>query len=63
MNITNAKYVNDYMGDELLQENYCINATIDGITMSVPLDPANRHYRAILKAVEEGTLVIQEATA
>ena len=41
----------------------CISATIDGITMSVPLDPNNRHYAAILKAVEEGTLVIQEVTA
>ena len=63
MDITSAKYVNDYMGDELVQENYCINAIIDGITMSVPLDPNNRHYAAILKAVEEGTLTIQEATA
>jgi hypothetical protein len=34
---------------------------IDGITMSVPLDPANRHYAEILRQVEAGTLVIQEA--
>jgi hypothetical protein len=38
-----------------------IRATIDGQELFVPLDPANRHYAAILKAVEEGTLVIQEA--
>lgn len=39
----------------------CINATIDGINMSVPLDPANRHYAEIMRQVEAGTLVIQEA--
>ena len=41
--------------------NVSIQATIDGIEMSVPLDPANRHYAEILKQVEAGTLVIQEA--
>jgi len=30
--------------------------------MSVPLDPANRHYAEILKQVAAGTLTIQEAT-
>jgi len=39
----------------------CITATIDGIQMSVPLDPNNRHYAEILRQVEAGTLVIQEA--
>jgi antitoxin (DNA-binding transcriptional repressor) of toxin-antitoxin stability system len=29
--------------------------------MSVPLDPANRHYAEILRQVEAGTLVIAEA--
>ena len=38
-----------------------IKATIDGITMSVPLDPANRHYAEIMRQVNEGTLVIQPA--
>jgi hypothetical protein len=38
-----------------------INATIDGITMSVPLDPANRHYAEIMRQVEAGELVIQPA--
>jgi hypothetical protein len=41
--------------------NIGIVATIDGIQMSVPLDPANRHYAEILRQVEAGTLVIQEA--
>jgi len=38
-----------------------IRATIDGIEMSVPLDPANRHYAEIMRQVEAGTLTIQEA--
>ena len=54
MNITNAKYVNDYMGDELVAENYAITATIDGVVCSVPVNSANRHYQAILEWVAEG---------
>jgi len=57
MNITSAQY---YV-DTITGENCSIQATIDGIPMSVPLDPANRHYAAILKAVEAGELVIEEA--
>ena len=37
--------------------NYAINATIDGITMSVPMDPANRHYAAILEWVADGNTI------
>ena len=55
MNITSAQYVN-YKGEES-----SITATIDGITMSVPLDPANRHYAEIMRQVDAGELVIQEA--
>jgi len=55
MNIESAQYV-QYMG-----ENSSITAVIDGVTMSVPLDPANRHYAEIMRQVEAGTLVIQEA--
>ena len=58
MQITSAQYLTDMAGT-----NTSIRATIDGQELFVPLDPANRHYAAILKAVEEGTLVIQEATA
>ena len=54
--ITSAQYSKGLDGS-----NASIRATIDGQEMCVPLDPANRHYAAILKAVEEGTLVIQEA--
>jgi hypothetical protein len=55
MQITSAQYVN-YMG-----EAASITVIIDGITMSVPLDPANRHYAEIMRQVEAGELVIQEA--
>ena len=57
MNITTAKYINSLLSGE----NTSIKATIDGVTMSVPLDPANRHYAEILRQVEAGTLVIQPA--
>ena len=56
MNITSAQY---FAEDGV---NRLIKATIDGIEMSVPLDPANRHYAEILKQVAAGTLTIQEAT-
>jgi len=42
-------------------QNTSIQATIDGQELSVPLDPANRHYSEIMRQVEVGTLVIQEA--
>ena len=56
--IENAKYY----ADAFTGNNKCINATIDGVTMSVPLDPANRHYAEILRQVEAGTLTIAEAS-
>ena len=56
MNIESAVYFLDLEGN-----NIGINATIDGITMSVPLDPANRHYAEILRQVEAGTLTIADA--
>lgn len=59
MNITFAKYVLDPLGGGTSS----IYATIDGVTMSVPLDPANRHYTAIMEQVDAGTLTIAEADA
>ena len=56
MDITTAQYQADMDGN-----NSSIQATIDGQEMSVPLDPANRHYAEILKQVEAGDLTIQEA--
>jgi len=57
MNITSARY----MVDVYTNANSGITATIDDITMSVPLDPANRHYAEILRQVEAGELTIQDA--
>jgi len=56
MNITSAQYRININGD-----NSGITAVIDGETMSVPLDPVNRHYAEIMRQVEAGTLTIQEA--
>ena len=58
MNITSAKY----QADPMTGTTSGIQATIDGMEMSIPLDPANRHYAEILTQVEAGTLTIQEAT-
>jgi hypothetical protein len=55
MTITNAQYV-EYSG---IQEG--IKCEIDGVGMSVPLDPANRHYAEILRQVEAGELTIADA--
>ena len=56
MNITSAQYSADIDGN-----NSTITAIIDGIEMSVPLDPANRHYAEIMRQVEAGELTIQDA--
>jgi hypothetical protein len=55
MNITSAQY--NAPDGEIVS----IQAVIDGVTMSVPLDPANRHYSEILRQVEAGELTIQPA--
>lgn len=36
-------------------------AVIDNTIYFIPLDPTNRHYAEIMRQVEAGTLVIQEA--
>lgn len=56
MQITYAQYV------AVEGNNSAIKATIDGVEMIVPLDPANRHYSAIMQAVADGQLTIQEAS-
>ena len=57
MKITLVKY----NWDKLSNKNGSIKATIDGQEMSVPLDPANRHYAEILRQVNAGTLTIADA--
>jgi len=59
MNITSAQYVSS----PLSGANSSISATIDGQEWSVPLQPGNRHYDEIMRQVEAGDLVIQEADA
>ena len=55
MNITSAQYKG------FGQDPVCINATIDGQEMSVPLAEGNRHYDEIMRQVEAGTLTIEPA--
>ena len=55
MNITSAQYEAENGVNEMI---HCV---IDGKIMSVPLDPANRHYAEIMRQVEAGELTIQDA--
>jgi len=57
MNISNAQYVKDHKSIK----NVSIKCTIDGTVLTVPMNPANRHYAEILKQVEKGTLTIKDA--
>jgi hypothetical protein len=59
MTITSAKYVKN----SLSGQPSSISATIDGQEWSVPLIPGNRHYDEIMRQVDAGDLVIQEADA
>ena len=52
MNITNAQYKSDDDGN-----NISISAVIEGKTVGVPLDTANRHYQAILEWVADGNTI------
>jgi len=54
--ITNAVYVKDT--NDTIQ---CVNAEIDGVLVSIPMDEGNRHYDEIMRQVNEGTLTIAEA--
>ena len=56
MNITLAQYNADEKGN-----NSSIQAIINGQQISVPMDPANRHYAEMLRQVEAGTLTIADA--
>jgi len=57
MNITVAQNHNSPTTGELTS----IKATIEGVEMFVPLDPANTHYAEILRQVAAGTLTIADA--
>jgi len=57
LNITSAQYLTDPLNGG----NSSIIIMVDGKTLYISPDPANRHYAEILRQVEAGTLVIQEA--
>ena len=57
MNITSAQYVNDPLDNVVCG----VRATIDGRSMFVPMNSANRHYAEIMRQVEAGELTIQDA--
>ena len=57
MNITVAQNHNSPTTGEITS----IKATIDGVEMYVPLDPANRHYAEIMRQVDAGELTIADA--
>jgi hypothetical protein len=62
MNITSAQYITGVNVDGSSNgENAAIIATIDDVTLTIPLDPANRHYAEIMRQVDAGTLTIQDA--
>ena len=54
---SNAKYLKS----PVTQNVSCICVDINGITSFVPLDPANTDYQNLMKLVDEGELIIQEA--
>ena len=58
MNIKSAQYLENEFKEGT---NISIKATIDDVEMTVPLDPANRHYAAILEWAEEDGNTIEEA--
>lgn len=59
MNITKVKYTpNHPITGEASQS---VIATVDGVELHIPADPANRHYAEIMRQVEAGTLTIAEA--
>ena len=41
--------------------NISINCEINGVSYSIPLNPANRHYAEIMRQVDAGTLTIEDA--
>jgi len=57
MTITNAQY----LLSQGTGENGSIKCIANGEHVSVPMNPANRHYAEILRQVEAGTLTIAAA--
>jgi len=53
MNINSPKYIST--------KKDAITAVIDGASLDVPTDPANRHYAEIMRQVDAGELTIADA--
>ena len=60
-NITSAQYVSLENPDGTIENaEDSINITVDGVVLNVPLDPANRHYAALLEwAAEDGNTIAE----
>lgn len=54
--IQNAKYIAGIDG-----QNSMVSCTINGVGVSVPLDPDNTDYAEVLRQVEAGELTIEDA--
>ena len=61
MQITSAQYIVMTKPDGTT-ENTTIKATVNGQKLFVPISAGNRHYSAIMQAVADGQLTIQEAS-
>ena len=57
INISFAKY----NADPISGTNASVQATINGVIVSVPLDPAISDYAEIMRQVEAGELTIEPA--
>ena len=64
MTIKNAKYFNTQelnADNEIVTILAAIGCVINGVPVSVPLDPDNTHYAEILRQIAAGTLTIEDA--
>ena len=64
MNVTSAKYLKPLNDDGSIvdgSDNTSILAVIDGVTMQIPVNEDNRHYKEIMELVEDGELTIADA--
>jgi len=60
MNITSAQKLSVTKNGSLIEDKALL-VVADGVEMTVPTDPDNRHYAEILRQVADGTLTIQDA--
>ena len=56
MKIESAQYLKDFDGN-----NSSIKAIIDGVQSFVPVSEGNRHYKEMMRQVDEGELTIADA--